>query len=85
MRIKLTLLLIILCSLAQAQPALKVGDLIPDMVIRNLVNAPVKELEARMYTTKFTVLNFWGTWCAPCLPEMDNLAMLQKKTLRGYK
>jgi thiol-disulfide isomerase/thioredoxin len=79
MRTKLTLLLAVLCSLAQAQPSLKVGDLIPDMVIRNLVNAPVKEVEARMYTNKFTILNFWGTWCAPCLPEMDSLAILQKK------
>lgn len=72
--------LLIACSLlVQAQPALKVGDLLPDINFRNVVNAPTRDLEARMYTTKFTILNFWGTWCSPCLPEMDSLARLQVK------
>ena len=26
-----------------------------------------------------TVINFWATFCAPCLKEMPSLAMLQKK------
>ncbi|MBO9566698.1 MAG: TIGR03435 family protein [Niastella sp.] len=70
--------LLFACSAtAQAQPALKVGDLFPDIFFRNVVNAPTRDLEARMYTTKFTIVNFWGTWCSPCLPEMDSLAKLQ--------
>jgi uncharacterized protein (TIGR03435 family) len=76
----LLFLLIIACSAtAQAQPALKVGDLFPDIFFRNVVNAPTRDLEARMYTTKFTIVNFWGTWCSPCLPDMDSLAKLQVK------
>lgn len=77
MRISLSILMIALCSLAKGQPLLKAGDLFPDMIIRNIINAPVKELEAHQRTTKFTILNFWGTWCSPCLPEMDSLAKLQ--------
>ncbi len=77
MRIFLSVVLIVLCPLAKGQPMLKAGDLFPDMIIRNIINAPVKELEAHQRTTKFTILNFWGTWCSPCLPEMDSLAKLQ--------
>jgi len=77
MRISLSILMVALCTVAKAQPLLKTGDLFPDMIIRNIINAPVKELEARKPTTKFTILNFWGTWCSPCLPEMDSLAKLQ--------
>lgn len=70
---------LLLSSFIQAQPVLKTGDLFPDMVFRNVLNAPVRELEAHMRTTKFTILNFWGTWCPPCLPEMDSLARLQAR------
>jgi uncharacterized protein (TIGR03435 family) len=79
MRSLFFLLLMACSSLAHAQPALKVGDLFPDIFFRNVVNAPTRDLEARMYTTKFTIVNFWGTWCSPCLPEMDSLAKLQVK------
>lgn len=79
MRNLLFALTILLSIQAEAQPSLKVGDLFPDIIFRNLLNAPVKELEARTHTNKLTILNFWGTWCSPCLPEMDSLAKLQTK------
>ena len=28
---------------------------------------------------KIVVLNFWATWCAPCVEEMPSLTQLQKK------
>jgi uncharacterized protein (TIGR03435 family) len=61
-------------------PILKVGSPFPDIVLRNISNAPVKELYLNKTTDKkFYILNFWGTWCSPCIPEMDTLAKLQKK------
>lgn len=51
----------------------------PDLVIKNIINAPVREFsinDAR--DGKIVLLNFWGTWCSPCIPEMDRLAKLQK-------
>ena len=61
-----------------AQPLLKTGDPIPDMIIRPIINAPLTALDIRAIHQKFLVLNFWGTWCSPCLPEMDSLAKLQR-------
>jgi uncharacterized protein (TIGR03435 family) len=62
------------------QPApLKAGDVLPQHVIRPVINAPVTALDVGKYNKKILILNFWGTWCTPCIPEMDSLARLQQK------
>jgi uncharacterized protein (TIGR03435 family) len=58
---------------------LKPGDYFPDYILRPIVNAPVKEYDITKQNRKYLVLNFWGTWCAPCIPEMDTLAKLQER------
>jgi uncharacterized protein (TIGR03435 family) len=59
---------------------LKAGDRFPDLTLHPMINAPVKELYLNKYDSKkIFILNFWGTWCSPCIPEMDNLAKLQDK------
>jgi uncharacterized protein (TIGR03435 family) len=61
------------------KPILAPGNPFPDIVIRNISNAPVKEFYLnKANDKKFYILNFWGTWCSPCIPEMDSLAKLQK-------
>ena len=65
-------------NVLHAQPLLKTGDPIPDMIIRPIINAPLTALDVRAIHQKFLVLSFWGTWCSPCLPEMDSLAKLQR-------
>ena len=77
MRFIVIILLITLYGAVRGQAILKAGDMFPDMVIRNIVNAPVKEFDVYTQQNKFLILNFWGTWCGACLPEMDSLARLQ--------
>lgn len=55
----------------------KTGEQFPDISIQNLINAPVNSVELNKPQNKIYILNIWGTWCAPCLPEMDTLAKLQ--------
>jgi len=48
-------------------------------VTLSTINSPVKTFNLLAGgDRKFYLLNFWGTWCAPCIPEMEHLAALQK-------
>lgn len=59
--------------------ALKSGDQFPDITINQIINSPVKSFNVKSSRDKkFYILNFWGTWCSPCIPEMDELSKLQK-------
>eukprot|EP01136_Pigoraptor_vietnamica_P034589 Opistho-1_new@98732 len=58
---------------------LKAGDQFPDIVINHIINAPTKSFDLNQSKgKKFYILNFWGTWCSPCIPEIDELTKLQK-------
>ena len=55
------------------------GDAFPELSIKNMINAPVSTIDLNeSKDKKIYILNFWGTWCGPCIPEMDRLAKLQK-------
>ncbi|MEP6907894.1 MAG: TlpA disulfide reductase family protein [Pseudoxanthomonas sp.] len=44
---------------------------------RNAVDGTPYELAARR--GKWVVVNFWATWCAPCIKEMPELSALDQK------
>ena len=89
---KKTILLSVLATLclflsAKAQEKsnitpLKIGDQVPDITINNIIN--YKSADDKQVTTakisdfkgKLLILDFWATWCAPCIgliPKMDSL------------
>lgn len=45
---------------------------------------PMKNLESRMAQGADTtyVINFWATWCAPCVKELPNFEKLQQTALQ---
>ena len=58
-------------------PAL--GERAPNFTLRNDDGQVVALAD---FQGKIVVLNFWATWCAPCVEEMPSLDRLQVK-LRG--
>jgi thiol-disulfide isomerase/thioredoxin len=60
----------------------KAGDrpLVPDFSGTTLTRAPVS---SSAYRGKVLVLNFWGSWCAPCQAEGPTLAALSAKYSRA--
>lgn len=58
---------------------LKVGDQCPDFIFNNIVNSDKSTLKLSDFKGKLVILDFWATWCGPCVSSLPELDMLQKK------
>jgi len=47
----------------------------PDFTIQDSEHS----ITLSQYRGKIVVLNFWATWCPPCIEEMPSLVQMQKK------
>lgn len=61
---------------ASKSPALKVGDSAPAISVEKFIKgSPVTGFEkGRVY-----VMEFWATWCGPCIAQMPHLSEIQKE------
>ncbi|TDE46969.1 redoxin domain-containing protein [Flavobacterium rhamnosiphilum] len=59
-----------------SQTKLKVGDIAPKINITDYIsNVP----SDKNFKNKFILLEFWATWCGPCLQGVPNLNKFQEK------
>jgi thiol-disulfide isomerase/thioredoxin len=74
----LLIVLFALCPLSTAQARLKIGDQAPELSITDWIQGEPVEL-SKMRDKKVVVVEFWATWCAPCVRSIPHLSDLQKK------
>jgi len=68
----LTLALLSSCYGGSRPP--RIGSLAPDFTVQDAD----RKVELRDFRGKIVILNFWATWCAPCVEEMPSLGQLQQ-------
>src|SRR5262249_40516145 len=61
---------------APQDPAKSIGLAAPDFKLKDLNG---KEISLSEYKGKVVLVNFWATWCTPCLGEIPDLIEMQEK------
>ncbi len=77
---KIFLLLLTVCCLnCTAQKPYKESDLVPDLSASQILNYPASSTSLKKLQGNITIIDFFGTWCAPCIKALPALKSYQEK------
>ena len=74
------LLLFTLCCLnCAAQQPYKQSDLVADLSASQMLNYATSPTSLKKLQGNITIIDFFGTWCAPCIKALPELKSYQEK------
>ena len=74
------LLLFIVCYLnCAAQQPYKQSDLVADLSASQMLNYATSSTSLKKLQGNITIIDFFGTWCAPCIKALPELNIYQEK------
>ena len=62
----------------QAQQ-LEIGDPVPDLLLEQVVNYPGGSAHFSDFDGKLIIIDFWETWCVPCVRGLPHMQQLQQE------
>lgn len=74
----LIVLLLLFNSKAYPQSPLIIGDKLPDVTAKNVIHHSASEIKLSGYKGRILILDFWATWCSPCISLLPKTDSLQK-------
>jgi thiol-disulfide isomerase/thioredoxin len=76
-RVITTAILFISSITGFAQSGLIVGETVPDLAVQKMLNHTGTQSRLRGLQSKLTIIDFFGTWCVPCLRALPKLTKLK--------
>jgi cytochrome c biogenesis protein CcmG/thiol:disulfide interchange protein DsbE len=70
-----SVLLAALCACYSGSRPPRIGSNAPDFTIQDSQST----ITLRQFRGQIVVLNFWATWCPPCVEEMPSLVEMQRR------
>lgn len=58
---------------------LQIGQKVPDILFKNIHNYSTKTAKISDFSGKLLILDFWATWCSPCIAMLPKMDLLQRK------
>ncbi|MEE1943808.1 TlpA disulfide reductase family protein [Pedobacter sp. KR3-3] len=58
---------------------LQVGQVLPALSLDSVINFPTKTLATSSFRGKLLIIDFWATWCGPCIGMFPKMEQLQQQ------
>ncbi|QNK64138.1 TlpA family protein disulfide reductase [Pedobacter sp. PAMC26386] len=66
-------------SVVTEKTGLQIGQKVPDVLLYNIHNYKTKTAKLSDFKGKLLILDFWATWCSPCVTMFPKMDSLQRK------
>ena len=79
MKLIFVIIFSVFCYVVNAQQGYAVNDMTGNFPITKILNHSSASSSFQQFKNKLVIVDFFGTWCVPCIRALPKLAILQEK------